>query len=117
MNTMLDDYPLLSWRSKPQLDRLALAWEECKRQNPMLLKHCYQLCLTAKRRGFQRWSADALFHVLRWETALSTNDLSLKINNNYSSLAARDLMELHPDLEGFFELRIRKPRGIDGQIF
>ena len=44
------------------------------------------------------------------------NDNGLKVNNNYSSLAARDLMAEHPELEGFFELRARKPRGTHGQI-
>jgi hypothetical protein len=98
------------------VDKLQEAWNLCKKNNPSLLDQCYKLCLTAKQRGITRWSADALFHVLRWETAVSTNDLALKVNNNYSSLAARDLMRLYPDLKGFFELRVRKPRGNDGQI-
>ena len=112
----MTDLPLLNWRETPKADKLQLAWEECKQRHPRLLIECYQLCLTAKRRGIQRWSADALFHVLRWETALTTGDLALKINNNYSSLAARDLMQQYPELAGFFELRVRKARCIDDQI-
>ena len=57
-----------------------------------------------------------MFHVLRWETAATTGDLALKINNNYSALAARDLMAQHPDLDGFFELRVRKAHGNHGQL-
>jgi len=74
------------------------------------------LCKTAQDRGIKRWSADAMFHVLRWESALSTGDLGVKVNNNYSSLAARDLMDAYPELEGFFSLRVRKPRGIETQF-
>jgi hypothetical protein len=100
----------------PKADKLQAAWNACKLQHPDFLDRCYALCQRAKQRGIRRWSADALFHVLRWETADTTGDHDLKINNNYSSLAARDLMARHPDLDGFFELRIRKPRGIDGQL-
>jgi hypothetical protein len=115
---MMTDTPLLEWREHlpPHADKLQAGWLECKARNPQLLNQCYQLCLTAQRRGITRWSADAMFHVLRWETAASMNDNGLKVNNNYSSLAARDLMAEHPELQGFFELRARKPRGNRGQI-
>lgn len=106
-----DDLPLFA-----PYDRLQTSWLLCKQRHPHLLQKCYELCLTAKRRGIQRWSSDAMFHVLRWETAMETGDLALKINNNYSALAARDLMTLHPDLKGFFSLRARKARGSFGQI-
>ena len=100
------------------MDKLQIQWELVKEANPDFLDSCYQLCLKAKRRGIKRWSADAMFHVLRWESALATDadDIGVKVNNNYSSLAARDLMDLHPDLEGFFSLRVRKPRGIASQF-
>ena len=114
------DLPLLQLLSEtnlpPHADKLQRGWLACKEKHPQLLNTCYQLCLTAKRRGFERWSADAMFHVLRWETALTTGDLALKVNNSYSALAARDLMALHPDLEGFFELRVRKAQGNHGHI-
>jgi len=98
-------------------DRLETAWQEVKRLNPALMPALVDLCRQAQRRGFTRWSADALFHVLRWETGITTGDCGLKINNNYTALAARDLMQEHPELDGMFELRIRKPRGTAGQIW
>ena len=112
------DTPLLEWRERlpPHADKLQAGWLLCKEKNPFLLRQCYQLCLTAQRRGITRWSADAMFHVLRWETAASMGDNGLKVNNNYSSLAARDLMAERPELQGFFELRARKARGNHGQI-
>ena len=72
--------------------------------------------MRAKERGIEKWSADALFHVFRWETAVSTGDHGLKINNNYSSLVARDLMANYPELEGFFHLRARKAKDNEDQV-
>ena len=112
----------LAWKSRESLplpsnaDKLQEGWLECKRQHPWLMKRCYELCITAKRRGITRWSADAMFHVLRWETAVTTGDHDLKINNNYSSLAARDLMFDYPELRGYFQTRVRKARGNAGQV-
>ena len=114
----MSDTPLLEWREylPPHADKLQTGWLLCKEKHPQLLRKCYELCITAKRRGIERWSADAMFHVLRWETAATTGDLALKINNNYSALAARDLMAMHPELAGFFTLRVRKAHGNHGQI-
>ena len=115
----MTDTPLLEWRSnsQPDEDKTKIRWAECKRKNPFLLEKCYQLCLRAKQRGITRWSADAVFHVLRWETSVSTGgDLGLKIDNSYTSLAARDLMAEYPDLKGFFQIKPRKPRGNYGHI-
>lgn len=98
------------------MDKIELQWATVKEKNPHLLYHCYRLCLRAKERGITQWSADAMFHVLRWETAVTTGDHDLKINNNYSSLIARDLMAEYPELEGFFSLRTRKAKNIEDQI-
>lgn len=98
------------------MDKIELQWATVKQKNPQLLYHCYHLCKRAKERGITQWSADAMFHVFRWETAVTTGDHGLKINNNYSSLVARDLMEEYPELEGFFALRTRKAKDIEDQI-
>ena len=92
-------------------------WNEVKAQQPDLLSKCHALCIRAKARGFTHWSADAMFHVLRFETGVSTDDSTgLKGNNSYTAFAARDLMEQYPELTGFFQLRVQKPRGNWGQI-
>ncbi len=111
----MTDTPLLEWRDNlpPDDDPKSIRWEECKRDQPQFLVTCYQLCLRAKRKGFERWSADAMFHVLRWETSMSTNDSEFKIDNNHSSYASRDLMKQYPDLKGFFETRKQKPKRKD----
>lgn len=98
-------------------DTLQARWQQVKQQQPELLDRCYALCKRAQARGFKRWSADAMFHVLRFETGISTDDKTgLKINNDYTAFIARDLMDQNPDLNGFFQLREQKPRGNWGHI-
>jgi hypothetical protein len=101
---------------RPAPDKLQAAWEEAKAEQPWLLPALADLAKEAIRRGHSRWSADALFHVLRWETSTTTGDQAPRVNNNFSALAARDLMASYPELDGLFELRIRKPRGSWGQV-
>jgi hypothetical protein len=122
---MLDDLPLFQvpaglhrgTGNSPYQDKLEADWEAAKAEQPDLMERMAELAREARRRGFERWSADALFHVMRWETGLSTGgELGLKVNNNHTALASRDLMALYPDLSGFFETRERKPRGNHGQL-
>ncbi len=122
---MFDDLPLFQPPVNPvgetcnstQQDKLEAAWQSVKDEQPHLLPRMAELAREARRRGFERWSADALFHVLRWETGLSTGgELGLKVNNNHTALASRDLMAQYPDLDGFFQIRERKPHGNYGQL-
>ena len=96
-------------------EKLLLQWQACKEKNPRLLLQLAGLARQLKVEGHCRYSMDGLFHILRWETRTSTEDLGLKVNNNYTSFAARDVMEQFPDLEGFFSTREQKPRGVEGQ--
>jgi hypothetical protein len=98
-------------------DKLLLSWEKAKREDPFLIRDLAKLALDLRGQGHKRWSIDALFHVLRWQRATAIrNHNGLKLNNNHTALAARELMEIYPQLNGFFEVRIRKPRGNWGQI-
>ena len=98
-------------------DKLLLSWEKAKREDPFLIRDLARLALDLRGQGHKRWSIDALFHVLRWQRATTIrNHNGLKLNNNHTALAARELMEIYPQLDGFFEIRIRKPRGNWGQI-
>ena len=97
-------------------DKLAIKWAQTKQQYPHLLPTLAQMALDLKAKGVEHYSIDALFHVMRFQSAMSTGDMGLKMNNNYSSFAARDLMEEHSSLAGFFRLRKQRPRGNWGQI-
>lgn len=105
----LSDLPLFVSHAQPQ-HKLAARWEECKRDHPGLLRQLHEIALRAKRKGYQHWSMDAAFHVLRWETTLTTGSDGLKVNNNFSAFAARDLMQIYPELDGFFAIRKQRPR-------
>ena len=109
-----DDLPLFQRDSK--LDKLERAWKECRRKNPWLMPKLAEIALEMKRSGLPQWSTKGLFEVYRWQTRHSMNDLGFKANNNYTALAARDLMREYPELEGYFKTRQRKPRGNWGQV-
>ena len=109
------DLPLFIKHAKPP-SKLLAAWEECKEAQPGLLPELARLARELKAMGRNRYSINGLFEILRWETRHTTGDLQLKINNNHRAFAARDLMQLYPDLEGFFALREQHPRNTQGQI-
>ena len=110
---MTYDLPLFK---RQQPSKLELQWQKCKQANPQLLPQLANLARELKTAGHVRYSMDGLFHILRWETRATTGDLGLKINNNYTAFASRDLMDEYPDLKGFFTLRVQKPRNSYGQI-
>lgn len=111
--TDLQDLPLFSQK---QPSKLELQWQQCKQANPWLLPRLAEMARELKRCGHDRYGIGGLFEVLRWETRYSTGDLGLKVNNNHRAFAARDLMDQHPDLKGFFKVREQKPRNSYGQI-
>ena len=111
--SQLSDLPLFNQK---QPSKLELQWQQCKRANPQLLPQLARLARELKSAGHSRYSMDGLFHILRWETRVTTGDLGLKINNNYTAFASRDLMDQYPDLKGFFKVREQKPRNSYGQI-
>ena len=112
---MLTDLPLFKPTKPPS--KLKAQWLKCKTENPDLLPQLARLARELKACGHSRYSMDGLFHILRWETRTTTGDLGLKVNNNHTAFAARDLMTAYPDLDGFFQLRQQKPHGNWGQIF
>ena len=91
--------------------KLAQAWEDCKKRNPNLLSHLARIALDYKHAGHNSWSINGVFEVMRWETRCTTGDLGLKMNNSYRAFASRDLMDAYPELAGFFQLRVQRPRG------
>jgi hypothetical protein len=69
------------------------------------------MALRMKAQGVQRYGMKGLFEVLRWETTLRTTrtgDEPWRLNNDFTCLYARKLVEEVPELAGFFELRQRR---------
>lgn len=61
------------------------------------------------RQGRKHLSAKAIIEKLRYETNLRAKDFQkFKINNSFTSLYARKLIEEFPEFASFFELRERK---------
>lgn len=75
--------------------------------NPHVYASLRDMALTLKAQGTRQYGMKALFEVLRFNNALRTNGDAFKLNNNYTALYARKLMDEVVGLEGFFETRER----------
>jgi hypothetical protein len=60
--------------------------------------------------GFRHYSADAIFHRIRWQTDQPDVDglSTFKMNDHYTAFYAREFMKQYPEHDGFFRLR-RQP--------
>lgn len=77
------------------------------RRNPHVYDLLRKMALALYKNN-QRMGMKGLFEVLRWNYMFTTSDPDFKLNNNYTSLYARLLMEQEPALRGFFETRRRR---------
>ena len=75
--------------------------------NPHIFRHIVRLCNEARDAGFDQWSINGIFEVLRWQTALRTDEEKPKLSNSYRALYARLVMETYPHLDGFFVTKER----------
>lgn len=86
----------------PRLEREFRAFHEA---NPHVFRKLEDLALAAKAAGRGRLGIAALFERLRWWAKFETTDGEFKLNNNYRAFYARALMDAHPELHRFFEVR------------
>jgi hypothetical protein len=63
------------------------------------------LALQIKAQGFDRYSARALAHRIRWHYHVDRGIRDFKFNNNWTPGLARWFMARHPELPDFFETR------------
>lgn len=73
--------------------------------NPWVMPRLAELAFDWKRKGFDHFSMDMLFHQLRLEQWTADGNDQFKLNNSHTSRAARLLMQTHPELVGFFQTR------------
>lgn len=90
-----------------QLDLFPNDFLKYHQDNPQIYEAFKKFTIKAINKGHKRWSADAIFHVMRWETEIEGND-QFKVNNNYTALYARMFMEEFPQVKGFFTVRKSK---------
>ena len=78
--------------------------------HPEVYEGLRRVCREAVYRGWKRWSIDAAYHVMRWERLRTYRDPheDFKLNDHYTALYARLLMENEPELGGLFEIRQRR---------
>lgn len=60
-----------------------------------------------KRRGFRQYGIAAIWESIRFDRAIEvgTDAEGYRVNNNFKSRLARDIMTFVPELEDFFETR------------
>lgn len=64
-----------------------------------------QLAMDVHRLKWQRYSADAILHRIRWHYHVERGDRTFKANNNWTAPLSRWFMKRHPTLDRFFETR------------
>lgn len=95
----------------PQFDKdmsISERFQAFHSENPHVYWALRQLALDMYGRGVRRYSMKGLFEILRWQYALRTKGEEFKLNNNYTALYARLLMQQEPELKDFFEVRERR---------
>lgn len=63
--------------------------------------------------GFQRYSADAVMHRIRWHTNIVARNPALRMSNNHAAYYARLWMANNPRHTALFELRAVTSAGDD----
>lgn len=88
-------------------DTIQARFEEFDRANPWVYDRLVGMTRGLVERGRRKVGMKMLFEVLRWEYAMSTSDPAsdFKLNNNYASRYARQIMDREPDLDEIFDTR------------
>lgn len=64
-----------------------------------------EVALSVRALGFDRYSARAIAHRMRWHQQIERGNREFKINNIWTPAMARWFMARHPELGAFFETR------------
>jgi hypothetical protein len=74
--------------------------------NPRVYDDLVRLALETKASGYTKYGFEELWARLRWERWTQTSGREdFKLNDHFTSRYARMLMQLNPELDGFFETR------------
>ncbi len=84
---------------------LKTEWWEFHKKNPRVYDLFERFTLAVINRGFQHYSAKAIFERIRWHTDVETSDAKFKLQNNHTAYYSRYFMHRHPDHDGFFRTR------------
>tara|TARA_B100001175_G_scaffold278152_1_gene254582 strand:- start:6829 stop:7173 length:345 start_codon:yes stop_codon:yes gene_type:complete len=88
------------------------AWLRFHADNPDIYFYIRSMALDLFNSGHKTWGMKSLIEAVRWQIATTTTDPVFKINNNHAPYYARYLMDMEPQLEGFFKTREVKANGL-----
>ena len=90
-----------------QLHRLAVEFDK---EHPEVWEMFVFFTFDRMKLGFQHYSADAIFHRIRWETAKPEYEkgAEFKLNDHYTAFYARWFHNSYPEHDGFFRTREQK---------
>lgn len=80
------------------------AWQKYQRENPGIWQAFKKYAFEIKEAGVNRYGAKSIMERVRWHIALKTKG-EFKINNDFTALYARKLINNYPEFGSFFELR------------
>ncbi|MBR1206596.1 MULTISPECIES: hypothetical protein [unclassified Bradyrhizobium] len=66
-----------------------------------------RLALEVRNVGYDRYSADAILHRIRWHERIERGNRAFRCNDHWTAPLARWFLQIHPEAKGFFELRER----------
>ena len=92
---------------RTRLDELREQCQKYSDEHPLVWKLFVRFTFDRINRGFEHYSANAIFERIRWETDQAQVDPKkrFKICNNYRPFYARRFMKMYPQHEGFFRVR------------
>jgi hypothetical protein len=87
---------------------------EFNREHPEVWRMFVEFTRDRIERGFDHYSARAIFHRIRWETEYpgSTEGEEYQLNDHHSPFYARAFMNTFPEHRGFFRVRVQTSRAV-----
>lgn len=93
-------------KSPKRKEKIGRQFREFCAANPEVYELFKQFTFQAIQRGRARYSADAVFHRIRWHVDIETRSADdFKLNDHYTACYARKFMRDFPEHDGFFETR------------
>lgn len=92
----------------PELDTIEASFWSFHYRHPEVYEELRSLALRLRRQGRKHYGIKALYEIVRFQRTLSSRSCAdWKLNNDYTCMYARLLMQQEPELNGFFRTRIR----------
>ncbi len=95
---------------KTRADQIFERFKKFHAENPRVWFLFKLFTEAAMASGRKHYSADAVFHRIRWMEEVETKSEAFKLNDHYTSLYARLFEAARPEHAGFFRKRHRKSK-------